>query len=461
MGLTLEISTSFGWLGIGLVLSIGLLLVIFRAYWAFLFGAFILTAASTNTTLARTEELGAYFQLGDACVLVMILACLWERKRAWLLPAPAVILTAVLIMGFLVSLMHMGLTYGLLRSLRWGLTFPLLIFLAANLVQNDRKVRPLLLVLVLAAIAAEAQHLFFVTAEKNLMQENVYAVRTLQFTQAGTFFWLLAGFYVAGGSIPRPWVQMAVGALFLAGVVTLQTRSIGLALLGGLVIYYLWFLKGPHAYRWQRFKGLLPVLCIGFVMLAAIGLSAVISGYGERYVKTVEGSEHSQSRWNAIRVEMGDWLDGNPIIGRGLNYFESRKAGDLLIRKSGIAYGHVGYVTYLSQLGLIGFLAYGFWLPWVILMRARRLMQQPNAPPETIYLAALTGACFIFTSLVYLMSGSFLSITYVPGILTGAVWGITAFQFEDRRVPVTEPSTPPKKLPAPLITQNFLDAERR
>ena len=445
-GLSVEIGTAFGWLGIGLVLGLGLLLLFFRPYWAFLFGVFILTAAPANANLARTEELGAYFQVGDACVLVMILACLWERKRALLLPAPAVVLSAILTMGFLNGLLHMGLTYELMRSLRWGLTFPLLIFLSANLVQDDRKVRPLLLILVLAGIAAAAQHLLLLGAETNLVEENVGAVRTNQFIQAGTFFWLLAGFYVAGGSIPRPWVQTAIGALFLAGVIAMQTRSLGLAFCGGLVVYYLWFLKGPQAYRWQRFKGLLPIFGLGFLMLAVMGLTAVISGYGERFTKTVEGGQDTQSRWNDIRVELGDWLDSNQVIGRGLDYYEGskkgRKSGVSLIGRTGVAYGHVGYVTYLSQLGLIGFLVYGFWLPLAILKRSRRLLQQPHAPPETIYLAALTGACFIFMPLCNMMSGSLLNITYVPGILGGAVWGIMAFQ----SAPVAEGALGPKML---------------
>jgi hypothetical protein len=459
MGLTFEISTALGWVGIGLVLSIGLVLVIFRPYWAFLFAIFVLTASSINVGVIRTEELGAYFQLADACALVIIVACLWEKKRALLFPAPFVIPLSVLLMGFLNSWLEMGLTYGVLQGLRVCINLPLQIFLAANLVQDERKVRSLLLTLVLAAVAAEAQHLFLAFGVSSQLAENVEATRTMQFIRSGSDLWLLAGFYVVGGIIPRPWLQTAIGALFLAGFLTLQTRSLGLALIGAWGLYYLWFLKGPQAYRWQRFKGMFPIFIIGVVMLAVMGLSAVITGYGERFVGTVKTGEGTQSRWNALRVETNDWLSGNPLIGRGLNYYSGTKFRGS-IGRSGIAYGHLGYISYLSQLGLIGFLAYGIWLPLVIVFRARRLLQQPHAPPEVVHLAALTGVTFIYFPIMFLFSSSFLSVIYVPGILAGAVWGLTAFQFEPSPVPALDRFSPQKELPKSIISEPFQRTDR-
>jgi hypothetical protein len=459
MGLTFEVSTAYGWIGIGLVLTVGLVLVLFRPYWAFLFAIFVLTATSINVGIMRTEELGAYFNVSDACTLVIILACLWEKKRTLLLPAPTVILSAVLTMGFLNSLANLGLTYGVLRTMRWCITVPLLIFLAANLVQDQRKVRSLLLTLVLAAVVAEIQHLFTAFAASGLLEENLEAARTSQFIYSGSDLWLLAGFYVVGGVIPHRRVQTAIGALFLAGFLTMQTRSMGLALMATWMVYYLWFLKGPQAFRWQRFKSLLPIVIVGVNILAILGLSAVISGYGERLVTTVEKGEGTQSRWNDLYVETNAWLDGNPIIGRGLNYFESRQFGKGSISKTGIGYGHLGYITYLAQLGLIGFLAYGIWFPLAVVLRSRRLLQQPQAPPEVVHLAALTGAAFIYYPLMFLFSSSFLTVTYVPPILVGGVWGITAFQFEPGEVPALETPSPPQTLPKSIIAEPYHEAD--
>ena len=451
MGLAFEINTASGWIAIGLVLSIGLILVLIRPYWAFLFGIFVITASSLNIGIMRTEELGAYFNVIDACTLVIILAALLEKKRTLLLPAPFVILSAVLIMGYVNSLFYLRTYqnfYYSLQGLRMGINLPLLTFLTANLVQDKDKVRSLLLALVLAAIVAEAQHLFMAVAAKGVSED--VDIRTGQFIRSVSDLWLLAGFYVVGGSIPRRRVQMAIGVLFLVVFIVSQTRSTGLAFIGALVPYYLWFLKGPQAYRWQRFKGLIPVFIIGLIMLAVMGLSAVISGYAERYAKTVETGEGTESRWNAMRVELNAWLDGNPFIGRGLSFYAGGKYKRGVF---GIAFGHLGYVTYLSQLGLIGFLVYAFWLPLVILLRARLLLQQPHAPPEVVHLAAVTGACFIYYPLMFFFSSSFLSASYVPGILTGGVWGLTSLKSADSRVPTGEPAVPPKKWPESIIAR--------
>jgi hypothetical protein len=194
-------------------------------------------------------------------------------------------------------------------------------------------------------------------------------------------------------------------------------------------------------------------------MLVVLGLSAVISGYGARYVETVESGEDNVSRWNALHTELHDWLEGNILIGRGLSYYAGGKLRGW-IGGTGIAYGHLGYISYLSQLGLIGFLAYGIWFPLAVVSRARRLLQQPHAPPEVVHLAILTGAAFIYHPLEFLFSGSFLSVLYVEPILVGAVWAMTSLQFEDIRVPAPEPSTPRKELPRSIIADPFQGANR-
>ncbi len=420
----------FGGAAIGGVIFVGLLLMIFRPYWAFLFAIFISLALSIPTlTSTRIQELGPYFELGDACLVVMIMACLWEKKRGLIFPAPALILFAVLTMGFLNSLFHLGLTYAVLRALRWAITFPMMIFLTANLVQDESKVKSLLLLLIAAVITAEVQHLLWVTQGSKLT-EDVGLLRTIAFVRPGSDVWLLAGFYNIAGRIPHPWLQTALGALFLTANVTHQTRSIALGFMGGLVGYYLWFLKGPNAFRWQRFKGVLAVFIIGLLLMAMAGFTAFIVGYGERLAQTVERGEDTESRVRGLKIGLNDWLDGNPLIGRGLNYYYKIHK-EAILRKEEVAWGDLGYVAYLSQLGLIGFLAYGVWLPLAVILRARRLMQQPQAPPEIVHLAALTGACFIYFPLMNIFSGSFLSVHYLSGILVGGVWGITAFQFRN------------------------------
>jgi hypothetical protein len=427
----------FGAVAIGVVLGIGLFMAIFWPYRAFLFGLFISLASSTVTMAqTRTEELGAYFQLGDACLIIMILACLRERKKGLLLPAPAVVLLAVLTMGFLNSWFHLGLTYGVLRAYRWAIVFPLMIFLTANMVQEAGKVKSLLLVLVTAAIAAEAQHLLLVVHGTRL-GEDIGLLRNIAFARAGSDVWLLGGPYITAGSILHPWVQMAIGVLFLVANITHQTRSVALGFMGGMVGYYLWFLKGPNAFRWQRFKGLLKIMVIGLLLMAIVGLFTFVVHYQERLTYTVTKGEGTESRLRGLRIGLNDWLNGNPLIGRGLYYFQTHFK-EAKFRKGGVSWGDLGYLAYLTQLGLIGLLAYGVWLPLIVLRRARRLILKPEASPEIIHLAALTGACFIYLPVMHIFSSSFLIIQYLPGVLVGGVWGVVAFQMEESKQPARE-----------------------
>jgi hypothetical protein len=222
---------------------------------------------------------------------------------------------------------------------------------------------------------------------------------------------------------------MAAGALFLAANISHQTRSVALAFTGALLVYYLWFLGGPNSFRWQRFKLLFFTALAGGALLSVVGLFSLTSSFGERLLGSLEWKNpvHSglETREKDFRIEFNDWLNGNIFIGRGLCYYAKKISSG---RYGPVAWGHLGYVTYLSQLGLFGFVVYGFWFPLSVLRRARRIVKSPKVSPVLLYLGLFTGACFIIQPLTYVMSGSYLARLFLPGILGGALWGNTSTQ---------------------------------
>lgn len=427
----------YGLLALALVL--GLILVFVRPYWAFLFAILIsISLSQTTVTYTRTEELGAFFNLYDACLIVAFLAFIADKKASLVLPKPALALLIVLVIGFCNSLVSLGFSYGVVRALRWAINLPIFFILAASLVRGESRIKALLLTLILGALAAELQHLFMVFLFKGAV-DNLDLLRTIKFYVGGSDAWLLAGPYLDAGRILHPLIQLGIGGLFLLANLTHQTRSVALGFMGGLLVYGLWFINGPNCFRWQRLKGFFSVVLVGAFLVIIAGASGMVQNYAARLVGTVEKNNPegpTQDRVNALKLEMNDWINGNILIGNGLNYFESygRKLAKFK-RKGGIALGHLGYITYLSQLGLIGFLVYGFYFPWSVILRARRLMRLPGLPSTVTHLSALTGACFIYQSIVFLFSSSYLIIHIVPGLLAGAVWSVSENELEMSQAP--------------------------
>jgi len=295
------------------------------------------------------------------------------------------------------------------------------------MVTDKGRVKSLLRVLLIGVLAAELQHIFLVGKASEVVAA-VTDLRTNEFGTAGSEIWLLTGPYLVSGMIPHPWLQLAAGILFLVANLSHQTRSIALAFTGGLLVYYFWFVKGPNAYRWQRIKLVLPAFLAGVGLLSLVGLSGITQSYAERLFKSLDtkyaGEVGLRTRELDFKIEFNDWLHGNLIFGEGLWYFQKYGAGK---RVTGVAWGHLGYITYLSQLGIIGFIVYGFWLPLTVLKRARKIVTLTDVSPAILHLGLLTGACFIIQPLIFTMSDSFLTRAYLPGILGGALWAISAF----------------------------------
>jgi len=75
--------------GIGLIIAlvIGICLLVLRPYWAFLFATFLVIALSIRTL---TQDLGAFFTLDAASLLISIFAFIMDIERKMVLPGPAI-----------------------------------------------------------------------------------------------------------------------------------------------------------------------------------------------------------------------------------------------------------------------------------------------------------------------------------------------------------------------------------
>jgi hypothetical protein len=142
----------------------------------------------------------------------------------------------------------------------------------------------------------------------------------------------------------------------------------------------------------------------------------------ELLANTKTAGVHMGTRERALGVEMSQWWDGTLVFGRGLYFFQDVENSDDPAYK--IAFGHLGYVTYLSQLGLVGLAVYGVCLLWEVVRRSRFLYFYSDQR-EVRYLALLAASSILCLSLIFVMSSHFLALGYfAPGVLYGGLWAL-------------------------------------
>ena len=123
--------------------------------------------------------------------------------------------------------------------------------------------------------------------------------RTIAFTLACSYLWLIAGPYVTDGRIPKPWVQLGIGSLLLMGNILHQTRSIAIGLLGALVLFYGSFVRGVNVFQGKRLRFSLYPVTGGLILAGIIVGHGVITSYADRITKTVD---QKRSYWSKHRI---------------------------------------------------------------------------------------------------------------------------------------------------------------
>ena len=417
------------------VLAAGLPLAVVRPYPAFLFAVVALTAGNADMFNAtRLAGLGPYLNLGDACIVVGLVALVFDafyRQKPLRIPTVILLLLLVLFIGAWQSFLLLGMTYETARGFRWALQLPLAFFLAANLVDMPARAKQFIAALLVGVLLATVQHMAFVWVMRSVRIVDighVNVVRTIAFMAGG-----MSGAFLLTGLVwrlptnrARSALYLLAGASLLASILFAQTRSVWFAAVAAVPCLLVFFQQRDRVLLVLRVGVIASVLAV-----SAVGISRYVAPelepteiVAERLKKLSEDPRgiHVGPRARAFEVEMDHWLRGTLIFGRGLQFFQT--IDNFGKSRWLIAFGHLGYVTYLSQLGLVGLFIYGIYLPLSVLRDARRLWRH-GALPELRYLGLLTGASIIFLSIMFLMSSSYLSVSYfATGTLYGAAWAL-------------------------------------
>jgi hypothetical protein len=418
------------------VLGVGIPLVFLRPYAAFLFATFLITAADAamfNKT--RTAMLGPFLNLADTCVLLALLALLLEKyhtKEPFRLPQIIVLMLLVLTLGVTQSLWRFGFTHNTMASVRYALDVPLAYLLGANFVTSTARARKLIGVLLCGALAAAVQHVMFVATlwrSKGPSMESYHLIRTITFWAGcmSSAFLLSGIFWKTPAGTAKKALYAAAALLFLATLLLNQTRSLWIATAAAVPVLVLTLRQG----RWLRMFLRLAAACIvitaSFIalcqrLLPGLDVGELAGGRITSLAAADAKISGVDTRKRAFRIEMRDWFAGTLVLGRGLGFFQ--KYPEALNRNplETVAFGHLGYVTYLSQLGLIGLLVYGLCLPLGVFRNGLWLWRYTE--PEVLrYLGLLGIASIVCLSIMFVMSSQFLGLgSFAPGVLYGAVW---------------------------------------
>lgn len=421
-----------------LILLIGIPLSLFRPFKAFLMVVFLTAAANADAfTFTRTPLLGPYFNANDACLLIVLLAIVSDKvmpkvagkyniKNKKIIMGPAKWIILVLLIGFVQSCFVMGWTYDVLRALRWAITLPVYFIIAATMVDKKDKVRPLLLTLFLGSLVSVFEHFFYVQSRMSLYQlsaGDIGQFRTIAFRSPGLWLLLAGLVWLPETKILKRPVLIGAGILFAVSTILNQTRSIWMSSIAVLPVTFLLF---------RQKKIIEKAIVLPFVLLVLYGGISLAMHYvtpnispGDiimpRFKILFQGdmiNENTLSRRLDFQLEMEKWSQGTLILGRGLSYFAPYYM--IPYRGNRVAWGHLGHVSTLAQLGLIGFFVYSIYLPFIIIQASRKIWIE--ASDEVKFLGLFAGLTMIWFWICFFMSDSFLGQHAAAGIIFGAAW---------------------------------------
>jgi hypothetical protein len=420
------------------VAFIGVVLILYRPRWAFYFIVFGLAVRHFHMAVfTRTPFLGEFVNLNDLFLWIGVFAMLrisWQSQTFWI-PNILLVIIGILILGDFQTLSQYGFNYQVLQGLWASWIFPILFVVSANVVRNTQDARSFYWALFWGAVGAALQHLFIVQTqimdERNLL--GILGVRTISYIMSGGIFLVISAFFVDMRKILNKYyifILWAVGISLIAISYLLSfTRTVWVGALMAFITLFIVFFREQRKMlsRLGYSMVLLALILAAFQLTSQFLLTGadIQSSIDERvdFIRYEDAFDEAyQTRETGMETELKLWQSGTFIWGVGASYPPSLLQSSM--DETG-ALGHVAFSAYLAHFGLIGFLAYGVFLPLLTIRIGRRYYFQHRDDIGGV-IAVTAMALALFDLFTLLSSNHYLSsTTHVQGLIFGSLWGLS------------------------------------
>lgn len=420
---------------------IGIILVIFRPYWAFLFALFCLAARNFHAAVfTRIPIFGPYVNLNDLLLWIAIFAMFFElirtKKMLWM-PKILFAIFLLVFIGDVQSLFKYGTEEHVLRRIWSTAIFPILFLVSANMVKNEERARFFYWALFLGAVFAAVQHMFFImTATFSEMSAGEAEIRTISYIMSGGYFLIISSFFTQSDKNLKRFkiifYYIGIALIALSYILSLTRGFYVIGLVSLIIMPFV--IKEKHVLSKGAYK--LAVISIASlflvnILLPNLDMKGILNKRFESFVYKGTFLKSYETRLIGQQTELELWMDGILIFGEGSSLPFEYEFSETEI--TGALY-HVAYSTYLAHYGLIGLFIYGILLPIGTIFVARRYYLKYMMDYEgKIALIAIACALFDIFALPWSHHHLF-AMTHVSGLIYGAIWGLYRTERVEERI---------------------------
>ena len=400
-------------------------------------GIFYFSARELRTAaFTRIETLGPYLNLDDFIIAILLISLIrFSLIRKIKIPVPVFWLAICFISSILIIGLNYSFTYEVQREHKAALYFIFAFLFGYNFIKSEKEFEYFLKLLFIGSIVASLQYIFIIQEKIDLFgTANIQeTIRSVGFIGLIPVFIILS-FFLKIRWLESPNVKLIyfVGlTLMFINLVLSQTRSFYISIILTLLIIFLFS-------RNLKFKSsFLLIVFVPFLVyivfdqyLNLLNINELIFGRIQLLSDNPSTDLTTIGRMAAIKYEFAAFLSSNILFGNGLGftYFLPEAYNPY------IAWGHIGPISYLARLGLLGFFIYSIYIPFTTL---KFLIGKKTNNLKYNYskIFILFSAALIISDWIqFWMSASYLNLTaFLPGTVLGIIWAL-----KDKRIKLSE-----------------------
>lgn len=415
-----------------IIAIVGFLLCLIHPKKAFIFSIFCLTARNFHAAVfTRPTPLGPYLNLNDLLLWISLFSLIIETiktKRRFWAPKILIAIFILVLIGDIQSIFNYGLIEETMRWIWFTAIFPIMFFIAVNMVNNEKGANNFYWALYLGSVIAAIQHMIFIyyRGQYHLMSDPS-EIRTISYLMSGGLFLVIASLFDRSLKNFKRWKLI----IFYMGLALVALSYILSFTRGTYVAMIILFIVLPLILKVKFNKIIystsiltLMALLIVNILFPKIELGDLIAKRFKSFIYPETFSIAYETRHLGAKTEFGLWLDSPIVIGHGAtlppDIVEISRED---VYQTG-ALSHVGITTYLAHYGILGLLIYVIFLPILTIKIATRYYYV-HSDDYGGKIALIAIACALADLIASLSSHHQLGATsHITGLIYGAIWGL-------------------------------------